>query len=42
MRLPEHDRLRHSRRIVPISFSAYAFCQGEPGAMGFVADANGS
>ena len=26
--------LRHSRRIVPISFSAYAFCQGEPGAMG--------
>jgi transposase len=25
---------RHSRRSVPMSLSAYPFCQGEPGAMG--------
>jgi hypothetical protein len=25
---------RYSRQIVPISLSAYAFCHGEPGAMG--------
>jgi hypothetical protein len=25
---------RHSRRMVPISLSAYAFCHGEPDAIG--------
>jgi hypothetical protein len=35
MCLPEHVMWsRHSRRIVPISLSAYPFCHGEPGAMG--------
>src|SRR5262245_41966468 len=32
---------RHSRRIEPITRSAYGFCQGEPGSGAYLADPPG-